>query len=104
MMFTSGTSPPSGMNESCIEFTAPQLASVVTVANRAEFGDAEANLLALHVAAGLQCGRVLIDRMQQRICLRLRIVGDGDAGKEQDSHRRKAPPSHASASASCVPA
>ena len=28
--------PPSGMNESCQELIAPQLASVVTVANRAE--------------------------------------------------------------------
>src|ERR1700735_3910919 len=31
-----GTIPPSGVNESCIELTAPQLVSVVTVANRAE--------------------------------------------------------------------
>src|SRR6202789_836538 len=37
MMFTSGTMPPSGVNESCIAFTAPQLASVVTVAYNAEF-------------------------------------------------------------------
>ena len=36
-MLASGTSPPSGVNESCIAFTAPQLASVVTVAKRAEF-------------------------------------------------------------------
>ena len=28
--------PPSGVNESCIAFTAPQLASVVTVAKSAE--------------------------------------------------------------------
>ena len=35
-------------------FTAPQLASVVTVANSAEFGDAEADFLAFHVAAGLR--------------------------------------------------
>src|SRR6202046_1981203 len=32
-----GTIPPSGVNESCIELTAPQLVSVVTVANSAEF-------------------------------------------------------------------
>ena len=36
MMLTSGTIPPSGMKESCMELTAPQLASVVTVANSAE--------------------------------------------------------------------
>src|SRR5271166_1569528 len=32
----SGTIPPSGVNESCMELTAPQLVSVVTVANSAE--------------------------------------------------------------------
>src|SRR5260370_760090 len=37
MMLISGTMPPSGVNESCWLFTAPQLASVVTVAKRAEF-------------------------------------------------------------------
>ena len=31
-MLTSGTRPPSGVKESCIAFTAPQDASVVTVA------------------------------------------------------------------------
>ncbi|EXI73857.1 MAG: hypothetical protein AW07_01993 [Candidatus Accumulibacter sp. SK-11] len=33
---TSGTAPPSGVNESCIELTAPQDAAVVIVAKRAE--------------------------------------------------------------------
>src|ERR1022692_3213373 len=37
MRLIRGTIPPSGVNESCIEFTAPQLVSVVTVANSAEF-------------------------------------------------------------------
>ena len=32
-----GTIPPNGVNESCMELTAPQLVSVVTVANSAEF-------------------------------------------------------------------
>ena len=35
-MLINGTRPPSGVKESCIEFTAPQEASVVTVANSAE--------------------------------------------------------------------
>src|SRR5262245_7217749 len=35
-MLASGTSPPSGVNESCHELTAPQLASVVAVAKSAE--------------------------------------------------------------------
>ena len=34
-MFASGTRPPSGVNESCQPLTAPQLASVVTVAKSA---------------------------------------------------------------------
>src|ERR1019366_9146585 len=36
MMLTSGTMPPSGVKESCQLLIAPQLASVVTVANSAE--------------------------------------------------------------------
>ena len=35
-MLNSGTKPPSAVKESCMELTAPQEASVVTVANRAE--------------------------------------------------------------------
>src|SRR3989304_819346 len=35
-MLSNGTSPPRGVSESCIAFTAPQDASVVTVVNRAE--------------------------------------------------------------------
>ena len=35
-MFTNGTRPPSGMNESCMELTAPHDVSVVTVANKAD--------------------------------------------------------------------
>ena len=34
-MFARGTRPPSGVNESCQPLTAPQLASVVTVAKSA---------------------------------------------------------------------
>ena len=36
LMLNNGTKPPSAVNESCIELTAPQEASVVTVANSAE--------------------------------------------------------------------
>ena len=48
-----GTRPPSGVKESCIAFTEPLEAAVVAVAQIAEFDDAEAHLLAFHVAAGL---------------------------------------------------
>ncbi len=34
-MLTSGISPPSGVNESCMPLTAPQLVSVVMVAHNA---------------------------------------------------------------------
>ena len=36
MMLISGTMPPSGVNESCMALTQPQLASVVIVAKSAE--------------------------------------------------------------------
>jgi len=36
MMLIKGTMPPSGVKESCMLLTAPQLASVVTAANKAE--------------------------------------------------------------------
>ncbi len=54
MMLNSGTRPPSGVKLSCMALTAPQLASVVTVAKSAEVGDAEAHFLAFHVAARLR--------------------------------------------------
>ncbi len=54
-MLISGTMPPSGVKLSCMLLTAPQEASVVTVAKRAELRDAEADLLAFHVAA--RCSR-----------------------------------------------
>ncbi len=56
MMLNSGTRPPSGVKLSCMLFTAPQLASVVTVANSAELAMPKRVFLALHVAAGLGGG------------------------------------------------
>ena len=48
----SGIMPPSAVNESCMALTAPQEAAVVITANSARSDDAEADLLAFHVAAG----------------------------------------------------
>ena len=64
----SGTIPPSGVKESCMQLTAPQLASVVTVANKRRIGDAEANFLAFHVAAGLQMLARWSTALQQADC------------------------------------
>ena len=79
-MLISGTMPPSAVKLSCMALTAPQEAAVVTTANSAEGGDAEADLLALHVAA------VEAERMQDRIAGGFRPVGDRDAGEEQNAH------------------
>ena len=54
MMLTSGTRPPSGVNESCQLLIAPQLASVVTVAKSAELAMPKRHSLPFHVAAGRQ--------------------------------------------------
>jgi hypothetical protein len=77
-----GTIPPSGVKESCIEFTAPQLASVVTDANRAD-------LLAFHVAARLRERRLLINVMHQRIRLGFRPIAGEYTDEPQDGHARE---------------
>ena len=56
-----GTKPPSGVIESCMLLTAPVDVAVVTAANKRRRRDAEARLLALHVAAGLQFAALLVD-------------------------------------------
>ncbi len=50
-MLISGIMPPSAVKLSCMALTAPQEAAVVITANSADSGDAEADLLAFHVAA-----------------------------------------------------
>ena len=84
-MLISGIIPPSGVKLSCMAFTAPQEAAVVIVANRARQRDAEADLLALHVAGR----RIDAEGRKRRVGLRLGPVGDGDAGDEQHHHRRE---------------
>ena len=66
---------------SCMALTAPQEAAVVMTAKSADSADAEADLLALHVAA------VDAERVDERVAVRLGPVGDGDAGDEQHAHR-----------------
>jgi len=60
-MLNNGTKPPSAVNESCIELTAPQDASVVTVAKSAGVENAEPDLLALHVSVRYGDAQMLMD-------------------------------------------
>ena len=53
----SATAPPSGVNESCMQLTAPVDVPVVAAANTPQDDGAEADLLALHVAARLRRSR-----------------------------------------------
>ena len=53
----SATIPPSGVNESCMQLTAPVDVPVVDAAHSPHAGGAEADLLALHVAARLRASR-----------------------------------------------
>ena len=51
-MLISGIMPPSGVKLSCMALTAPQEAAVVIDGEQGGGDDAEADLLAFHVAAG----------------------------------------------------
>ena len=90
-MFTSGTNPPSGINESCIAFTAPQLASVVIVAKSAEFAiPNRTSFPSMFPPACMADARWLtcIARcVQQRIRLRLGIVRNKHSCEKQRAHR-----------------
>ena len=50
-------------------------------------GDAEANFLAFHVAAGLGERGVLVDVVHERVGLRFGPVADEDAAEPEDGHR-----------------
>ena len=88
-MLISGTMPASGMKLSCKALTAPQEVAVVTTAQSTESGDAEADLLALEVAAGLERGRHLVDAelAQQRVARLLDGQRHGQAHHEDDRRR-----------------
>ena len=94
-MLTSGTRPPSGVKLSCMALTAPQRGVGGDGREQRRVGDAEADLLAFHVAAGLHRARRLVDaeRASSRIAARLGPVGDGHADQEQDAPSPPTPPS-----------
>ena len=92
-----------------MELTAPQLASVVTVAKRAELAMPKRDFLALHVAAGLRWpedwSMRVAPRCEQRIGRRLGGVdSDGDADEEEDRHCDQNRPSRGAGNWSCFPA
>ena len=74
--------PSQGINESCIEFTAPQLASVVTVAKSAELAMPKRTSLPSMLPPACEALYMLIDPMEQRIRLRLGIVRNGTPTKK----------------------
>ena len=87
-MLTIGTRPPIGVKLSCIELTAPQEVSVVVVSKSDGVGDPEADLLALHVAAGLSCAQRLIDAELGEG----RVAGAlGPIGRRVTPHRNRMP-------------
>ena len=82
-MLNIGTRPPSGVSESCMQLTAPQLASVVTQANSADWKLPEANFLAFEVASG----RVHAQLGEARVAGDFRVPQHQRAGQEQHEHR-----------------
>ena len=83
-MLNSGTKPPSAVNESCIELTAPQEASVVIGGEERGIENAEADFLAFHVAVGRGDAELLMNRIARR----LRPPAEQHAADKQDDHRR----------------
>ena len=77
IMWLSGTPPPSGVKLSCIELTEPLDVPVVEAAQSAGGGRSEADLLALHVPAGL-VGRDLLggaEVVEPRVAVALEAHG-----------------------------
>ena len=90
-MLNSGTRPPIGVKLSCMLLTAPQLASVVNVANRAELAIPKRvslpSMLPPDCARG---GRSLNPQVGQNgIAGLLEVVADEHADQEHDGERRK---------------
>ena len=93
-MLTSGTRPPSGVKLSCMLLTAPQEASVVTVANRAELAiPKRTSLPSMLPPACASPARMSTPSRRGSGCPRLLdAVSDDDAGEEEQRHRREERP------------
>ncbi len=82
-MLISGIMPPSAVKLSCIALTAPARGRGGDDREERAGGDAEADLLALHVAARHA------ELVQHGVARGLLPIGDGDAGEEDRQHRRE---------------
>ena len=89
MMLTSGTAPPSGSRLSCAQLTAPVDVPVVDDANKPALGGAEADVLALQVAAGLVGGGRLVGAGggEVRVAVGLDRHDDQRHPDPEDQHR-----------------
>ena len=88
MMLISGTIPPSGVNESCMPFTAPQLASVVVVAKSAVDAMPKRTSLPSMLPPGCMALVCWSTPCKQRIAASLHRVRDRDARQAQNRHGR----------------
>ena len=95
--------PPSGVKLSCMLLTAPQRRVGGDGGEQRRVGDAEADLLALHVAAG--CSAIDADRRRRAVGIagRLGPVGDRRRRRGTGCHRRARAPSPAGCPAPCLP-
>ena len=84
-MLNIGIAPPNAVKLSCMALTAPHEASVGDGGEQRRGGDAEAHLLALHVARK----PVKAEAAHQRRRSGLRPIGERGAGEEQQGHRRE---------------
>ncbi len=80
--------PPSGVNESCMPLTAPQLASVVVVAKSAVDAIPKRTSLPSMLPPGCMALVCWSTPCNKRIAASLHRVRDGDAGETQNRHCR----------------
>ncbi len=87
-----------------MELTAPHEAAVVIVREQRRIHDAEAGLFALHVAAGLQRGGLLVRAQlrQHRVPPLFGDDGHGERDHEQQGHGRTRSPNPAGCSRPCA--
>ena len=77
MMLTSGTIPPSGVNESCQPLTGAATGVGRDSGEQRRIGNPEANFFTLHVAARLVAVCALIHTAKQRVAASLCPISDG---------------------------
>ncbi len=78
--------PPSGVKESCDRIDCAATGIGGDGGEERGLRDAEAHLLAFHIAAGVDQRGLLVDAMQQWVRLRFCPVTDGVSGDKQNGH------------------